>query len=278
MQERSEKLASSLRAIRPRTIVVSALAVGGSLLLVAAANGLTPLLLVNNFVTFLQSTSYAPLLFMAADAVRPLLLIPDAISIVASGFIFGPVYGTLISLVGLSSSALVAYAVGRKVRTFSPPESIEERNDTQEQPEVDHNDRSLQAKARQLLAHYGDQMEKHPFASMLLMHAVLIPYDPINYVAGYLGLAWQPFLLGTLLGTAPSMITGVLTGSSLQSIALGSISHFSLVPLIASGLLLAGSVGIANYLHEGRHTQPTTDAVINVNASVEENEQPLHCG
>ncbi len=264
VQEGAKKIATSFRSLRPSTIVLGGVAVGGSLLVLAAANGLTPVVLVNGFVTLLRTSPYAPLIFIAADAVRPLTLIPDTLSALASGLLFGPVYGTLISFIGLTTSGLVAYSVGRKLRQVSKPIEGETGVDSQEQQESDVDGLSARSKVRQMLARYGEQMEKHPFVSMVFMHALVLHYDLVNGVAGYLGLAWQPFLAGTLLGTLPSMSTLVLTGASLQQIAIGSISQFHLAPLAVSGVLMVGSIGLANYFNQRQ--QNLTEALVASNS------------
>jgi uncharacterized membrane protein YdjX (TVP38/TMEM64 family) len=230
--------------------VIGGLAVGGSLLLLAGANGLTPLVLANEFVTLLQGSRYAPLLFIAADAVRPLTLFPDTLMTMASGILFGPIQGLLISFVGMNASALVAYNVGRKLRPVSTSSLNGDDVDSREQPACADDTVVSKGKVRQMLNRYGEQMQEHPFMSMLFMHAVFLHYDIVNYTAGYLGLAWQPYLLGTVLGTLPWMSAGVLAGASLHGLASGGMLLLNPLPLVASGVMLVGGLGVAAYFNQ----------------------------
>lgn len=73
------------------------------------------MVLVNGLVTILRSSRYGPLLYIVADTVRPLTFFPDSLMTIAGGMLFGPLGGSIYSLIGASTSATTAYLVGKNL-------------------------------------------------------------------------------------------------------------------------------------------------------------------
>ena len=44
------------------------------------------------------------------------------------------------------------------------------------------------------------------------MRLVYVPYDLVNYLAGFLRIGWMPFILATALGSLPDTLSFVLFG------------------------------------------------------------------
>ncbi|HRW06381.1 MAG TPA: VTT domain-containing protein [Caldilineaceae bacterium] len=241
-----------MRPLAPHHLALGGLAAGGSLLLLATAHGYTPLILVNRLVALLRTNPYGPLLYIAADMFRPLTFFPDVLMDLSSGLIFGPVKGVFVSLAGFSASSLVAYHVGRALRQGSSPPKSTSEPEAAADPTVETTPATSghHATLRPLFTRYGKKMQQQPFTAMVLLHGMFLHTDTINCLAGYLGLAWRPFLFGGLLGTLPSTAATVIAGSSLQSTLITGVPSFNPVILAASGVIVAGSVSTAYYLQK----------------------------
>ena len=237
-------------ALAPRAAALGTLAAGGSALLLASANGYTPVVLAQRLAAVLENSRYGPLLYVAADTIRPLTFFPDSLMTLISGLIFGPVTGFVVSYIGFATSALVAYGVGRALRQGSPtPVSLLTPQETQPQT-IPPESIAGYGGLRRLLARYSTKMQEQPFVSMALMHGMFLHADSVNCLAGYLGLAPAPFLAGAMLGVLPSLTANILVGSSLYgSLAAGAV-RFNPAPLVAGGALLVGSIGVARYLQK----------------------------
>ena len=81
------------------------------------------------------------------------------------------------------------------------------------------------------------------------MRLVYLPYDLVNYVAGFLRVRYRPFILATILGSLPGTVTFVLAGASLDiddifagQVDVSTVNPLTLalsVALFASGLVVA---------------------------------------
>ncbi|MEZ4678309.1 MAG: VTT domain-containing protein [Caldilineaceae bacterium] len=233
--------------VAPRTIALGTLAVGGSTLLLTGANGYTPLVLAKHAAAMLQSNRYGPLLYIAADTIRPLTFFPDSLMTLISGLIFGPVTGFVVSYVGFGTSALVAYSVGRALRQREPIAIGQRTPEVNQAQAVNEEPMADVSGLRSLFTRYGAKMQEHPFTAMVFMHGMFLHADTVNCLAGYMGLAPRPFLAGAMIGVLPALTANVLAGASLYgSLAAGAI-RFNPALLLASGLLLGGTFVITRY-------------------------------
>lgn len=155
------------------------------------------------------------LLFIALAALSPLLLLPAALLGAVAGMCYGPVLGVLLTLIGCNASALLTYTLGRWSRQKQPLGS----NRT---------------------ARYANMLRQKPFLSVILLRLSFLPYDPINYMIGFLHLRCVPFLLANTLGCLPGVVLIVWAGSTYGH-ALSSATVLPTGPLIGigAGLLCA---------------------------------------
>lgn len=253
----SNEIHRSVRQRRKhRILVLGGLATGGCLLIVASARGVNPLALANHLASFLRTSRYGPLLYIAADTIRPLTLFPDSLMTLGSGLLFGPVVGVVVSIVGTNTSAMVAYGVGRKLRQSLRSSNVNSDVRSLENRVVQGGTFSKQARVQRLMNEYGQRMQQRPFESTLIMRGLFLPFDLVSYVAGILELRWQPFLFGTALGALPGMSAGVLAGASLHGRTIHGLPRFNLATLAASGVMLVGSLGVASALRRRERKQP----------------------
>lgn len=75
--------------------------------------GLSPSEAAHGLIHFMAAGTTGALLYVALYAVRSLVLFPASVLAVAAGFVFGPLLGITLTVVGSNLSASVAYLVGR---------------------------------------------------------------------------------------------------------------------------------------------------------------------
>lgn len=188
--------------------------------------------IVNQWLYILTST-YGPLLYILFFAITPLLFFFSAATLaIIGGSVFGA--GSLVNLalailytaIGSQAAALVAYLLGRTLGIGLIPED------------------------NKFVQGYTDWMRQNGFESVLIMHALFLPYELVNYLAGILRVHWFSFLLATLLGSLPGMLTFVSFGAAidLKELALGNRPHLDLTLILFSLGVLAISLLGARYL------------------------------
>lgn len=150
---------------------------------------------------------FSSLIFIVIYSLKPVLLvIPTNLLSILAGNIFGPQKAFLMSMIGCFGSGTVAFFLARFLgRSFV--------------------DKFLKGKAMNL----DSNIEKHGFKIMLLMRlAVVFPYDPLSYAAGLTRMKYRDFILGTLIGVFPEMITYSLMGKNIEH----PLSHRFIAPIV----------------------------------------------
>lgn len=189
-------------------------------------NDLSPLAVARQLIGLLATSAYGPLLFIAAYLLRPLLLFSAALLSIAAGFVFGPVWGVVYTLIGSNSSATVAYVIGR---FFG---------------------RGLLAddQAAGLVQRYAARLRSNSFVAVMTMRMLFLPYDLVNYLAGFLRIDYQAFITATILGSIPGTFAFVLAGASIQGDFGDGLPGFDPRVFAASLAIFGGSLVIARYL------------------------------
>ncbi len=75
-----------------------------------------------------------------------------------------------------------------------------------------------------------------------------LPFDLVNYLAGFLRVSWRPFILTSALGSLPGTLSFVLLGASVGVDFSGGNPALEPWVLLASGILLVGSLVLSRYL------------------------------
>ena len=187
---------------------------------------LEPLEVVNRLVGVLNST-WGPLLFIAVYALRPLIFFSATVLTLLGGFVFGSIFGIIYTIIGANTSAMVAYLIGR----FFGSDVLEKEGDTSR------------------WQHYIDRMRNNSFETVLLMRLIFLPYDLVNYLAGFLRINWKAFLLATAIGSLPGTISFVLLGDSFSGADLSNADiSFDPVTFGSSIAIIVVSIGISRFL------------------------------
>ncbi len=138
---------------------------------------------------------FAPIVYVLLYAFRPLILFPASILSLAGGLAFGPVYGTLLTIVGASAGAFISFLVARKLGA----ERIEQKWG------------SKTMKIQSIL-------EKNGLVVVFILRLIpLFSFDLISYSAGLSKIKTSHFMIATVLGIIPGTFAYTFLGASTVS-------------------------------------------------------------
>lgn len=201
------------------------LALAGGFLGYSLSNGTSPAETLQAAIDLLR-TPFGPLIYILIYTLRPLTFFSAVIVTLIGGAIWGPWGGTLFAIIGSNMSATLAYWFGRVFGSGVLPEGMVER--------------------------YTRRLQANAFSAILTMRLIYLPYDLVNYLAGFLRVPYRPYLLGSVIGALPGTLTFTLAGASLalDDILAGRFSVSVVNPwtlALSAGLFVSG-VAIARML------------------------------
>lgn len=158
--------------------------------------------------------------YLAAYAARSLVLFPAALLTVAAGVLFGAWLGVPVALLGAVISAAISYEIAR---TVGPTEA------TLNRPTV---------------GPWAHRIQHAGFVTVLSMRLVMLPFDPVNLLAGGLRIPRRAFLAGTALGLVPGVVAFTLAGASVGRVDAG-LGDLSIPLLVAAATMFVLSVALA---------------------------------
>ncbi|MGH3148193.1 MAG: TVP38/TMEM64 family protein [Rubrobacter sp.] len=160
------------------------------------------------------------LIYVAFYALSRLVFFPPTLLTIASGFVFGPVWGVVLAVLGSNAAAVFSYLMARYFGQglLGPGETTG------------------------TLGRYAERMRENGFESVLLLRLVYAPFDPVSILAGFLRIDWRRFVLATLLGSLPCILSLVLFGASLERDFVSSGFRLNPWILLASAILFTGSL------------------------------------
>ena len=174
------------------------------------------------FIEAIRGEWWAFGLFILIYALRPVVLFPASLFTIAGGLLFGPIVGVAASVIGANASAMVAYFIARAFGF-----------------EFDDDDEHVG-----IVKKWAGRMRRNSFESVLLMRLAFLPYDGVNYAAGFLKIKPVAFILATAIGSFPGTVSFSLAGASIESLSDGP-SGVDPIVLIASGTLFVLSIVIS---------------------------------
>jgi uncharacterized membrane protein YdjX (TVP38/TMEM64 family) len=189
----------------------------------AWSRSLSPLEVAERLVGVLRGPA-GPLIYIGVYLARPLVLFSATVLTVVGGIVFGPVLGVIYTVIGANGSALVAYLVGR----FFGNEQLGEGG-------------------AGILAKYVTRLRENSFLTVMTLRFLFVPYDLVNYLAGFLRINWRAFLLATALGSLPGTLAFVLFGASFQGDLAAAEFKFDWRAFAASAVIFAFSIGLSRY-------------------------------
>ena len=180
---------------------------------------------------WVRNNPLAPLAYIVIYAIRPLTLFSSVLLTLAGGFLFGPVWGIVYTVIGANLSATVAFFIGR----YFGRGMLEDETSSG------------------WVARYARRMRENGFETVLIMRLIFLPYDLVNYLAGFLRIGYWSFLLATVIGSIPGTIAFVLLGSSLSPDEItnmfltGELPSLDWRPLAISAVMFVVSIAISRY-------------------------------
>jgi len=161
----------------------------------AKSNQLTSLEVAQKILDFLKDGLWGPLIYIGLYAVRPLILFPSTILTLAGGFVFGPIFGVLYTIVASNISSTIAFYVGQ---FFGEGLLKDDGSDG-------------------IIQRYARRMRENSFETVMVMRFIFLPYDLVSYLAGFLRIKYWPFIIATALGSIPGTIAFVGFGASIEA-------------------------------------------------------------
>lgn len=188
---------------------------------------------------FTQSI-YGPLLFLVFFSLQPLVFFPSFILGVAGGMLYGPLVGIAYVLIGANGAANLCYLVGRFFGRGV----------------VEH-----QSEREGTVRRYMDGARENTFETILILHLLFVPFDVVNYLAGFFKMNWRQFALATVLGSIPGVFTFVLFGASLEGNLLAGQPELNFTTLALAGAALVVGIILSRLVklyerHSGKQNNP----------------------
>jgi uncharacterized membrane protein YdjX (TVP38/TMEM64 family) len=222
----ASRSASSRRRGRRLATLLFWLALLGGYQVYAWQSGISPLEAAQILVDFMSTSAAGPLIFVAFYALSRLVLFPATLLTIASGYVFGPVLGVVLTVLGSNAAAGFCYLMGRYFG-----EGL-----------LDSEKKSGPVRS------YAERMRNNGFESVLLLYLLYAPLDLVGILAGVLRIDWKPFVLATMLGLIPATLSWVLLGASIETDLTDGIPRLQPAMLLASVILLVGSLLLSRYL------------------------------
>ena len=132
-----------------------------------------------------------PIVLILVMAVQIFLLfIPNLLLFVIAIMVYGPIWGTLISLIGVTASSSLGYYIGNKLG----PRAI---------------DRFVSQKAQDKVAFF---VRRYGTKAIFVFRLSSLSSDALGFVAGILEMSYKKFVLATLAGITPVLILLAIYG------------------------------------------------------------------
>jgi phospholipase D1/2 len=176
---------------------------------------------IAGWIEHLRGSPAAPFIILGGYMVASLILVPVILMILATAFAFGPLTGSVYSLVGCLLAAVLTYALGRILG-----------RDT-----VRRLGGSRLNRVSRLLAAHG-------LATMFTVRLLPIaPYTVVNIVAGASHIRLRDFVLGTILGMTPGIVAISFFEHQLQvAIREPGAKSFAFLAVLVGAIVIFGLV------------------------------------
>ncbi|MDP7078955.1 MAG: TVP38/TMEM64 family protein [Candidatus Undinarchaeales archaeon] len=163
---------------------------------------------------FLSFGPLAPVAYITFYTVRSLVLFPSGMLTMIGGLTFGPLWGTVYSVIGGGLNALVSFLIAR----LAGREAVE-------------------SYISGSFADLDERIERNGFLTVLMIRLVPnAPYDVQNYGLGLTAVSFRDYTLATFIGIIPGAFAFVYLGHSISD--LSSITNILIAVMIIMVLFL----------------------------------------
>ncbi len=205
--------------------------------LYTGANDLSPLQTVQQLVDFLATSTLGVVFYLLLYSLRPVIFFPATLLTLVAGYLYGPIFGTLIVVVASNLSSMIAYFIGRFLGNGVVQDSS----------------------SKGILQKYTERMRHNSFETVLIMRFLFLPYDLVSYFSGFLRIDWRGFLFATFLGSIPGTISFVLFGASIEGDFTGELPSLNTTSLIIAVAMFVVSIGLSRWFKQReRKRNPST--------------------
>jgi len=157
----------------------------------------------------------APVVFFGVCVLRGLILFPCGIASILGGMLFGALFGTILTLTGLTAGSVCTFYLARGYGRVWAQRILKHKYDR-----------------------YEGYVSRNSFYSVFLMRVVpVLPFDVVSCIAGMSRTKVDKFILGTFTGSLPGVMIYTYFGNSLRSlstkrvlISAAIITIFAVVP------------------------------------------------
>lgn len=172
----------------------------------------------------------APLVFFLAHAIVTTTPVPRTAFTLAAGLMFGPVWGLALAVGASMVSALLGFAIarrlgGRAIARLGP-----------------HRVRALE-----------ERLCERELLTVTSTRLVGIPFAPLNYTLGVTSVRWPAYLIGTVVGLVPGTAAVVLLGDAVT----GGTPPGMIAILLVTGAL--GAIGVIVSARGRRRSTPPAE-------------------
>lgn len=153
---------------------------------IGRATGLTDRLTVDGIRESMRAAGVAGFaVFVAVFCVGQLLYIPGFVFVMVSGLAYGPLWGSLASVIAANVSVAVSFFI---VRTIGgqPLKSVHIRRPFLQKP--------------------LDRLEQQPIRSMIVIRLFLWAIPPVNYTLAMSGVTFRDYMVAALIGMTPPFV------------------------------------------------------------------------
>jgi len=168
---------------------------------------------------FMMVGPWAFLIYIVAYSLRAVVFFPTSIMTPLSALLFGPVYGWILTYIGETLSATVAFFIAKYFGS-SVSAALEKTSDKPNPFQT-------------FIQKYKHELEKNGFQTVLFLRMVpLFPFDFVNYACGLTNIKYRTYLIATLIGVIPGLTAYIFLGSSLMN-------PYLLIPTAAAFIVLS---------------------------------------
>lgn len=144
--------------------------------------------------TFIEATGPAgAAVFVVAYVILTVLLVPGTIGSVAAGALFGPIWGTVLTLAGATLGAVAAFEVARALGRDGVRARLGRRADAADR-----------------------WVSSRRVTGVIMLRVVpVVPFNALNYAFGLSTVSRRDHVIGTAVGIVPGTVAFVGLGSSI---------------------------------------------------------------
>ncbi|EQB86896.1 putative membrane protein YdjX (TVP38/TMEM64 family) [Clostridium punense] len=166
----------------------------------------------------------APLVYIILFTLSAVTLFPDSVLAISGGMCFGLAGGFIYTLLGALGGATFAYYLAKSLgQNF------------------------VKKVMKKDISKLENAMKKGGFYIVFILRLIpLVPFDVISYCAGFTGIKYKDFALGTLIGTIPGIFVYINLGDKTTEIGSSSfyLSIALLIALILGSLYLKKKISL----------------------------------